>query len=272
LPTNKFTVNPLRGRKLKARPRVLPTAFVGQKKAERPKRFRRATGALARKVQRGRSRRERIILGGASGIADLGKSSDLSDYLKRVKTIREEWGKKAHTWDENSVTRKGEEEQLWFRGQPAEFGLSPKLHRKEYKGAAEEEIRLQFQRRALQLMQARVPDQHQHWDWYFLMQHYGAPTRLLEWTDNQLVGLFFGITDERNEGDAAVWILDPYWLNHNALTDVSGPLLPDWKEAEVYLKTLDEAFGVKEQVRKESQQQSIRRTLIVGWRFRVATS
>jgi len=150
-------------------------------------------------------------------MAALGKVSDLSSYLEKVKIVRGQWKKKTQTRDGRYVSRKGEEEQLWFRGQPSEFGLSPRIHRKEYRDAVEEEIRLQFQSRALQLMQTRLPEPDQCWNWYFLMQHYGAPTRLLDWTDNQLVALFFAVADEY-KSDAAVWILDPYWLNSEAFT------------------------------------------------------
>lgn len=56
---------------------------------------------------------------------------------------------------------------------------------------------------------------------YFIMQHYGIPTRLLDWSENALVALFFavnstGIDDKRS----VVYVLQPYLLNNYTLKEI----------------------------------------------------
>jgi hypothetical protein len=168
--------------------------------------------------------------------------ASIEAYLETTRKIRRSWPQK------DKPERTGEEERLWFRGQRCwDWGLSPKLYREPYKDADENEIRLEFQSHGIQLISGRAPTDK--WDWYFLMQHHNVPTRLLDWTENSLVALFFAVHEEQGVDtacDSAVWAMDPWWLNKKLRLGVWGPILPDYKESNHYLPDLEDAFFGKE--------------------------
>ncbi len=77
----------------------------------------------------------------------------------------------------------------WFRGQSKDDSLRPRVYRDRY---IETELALRFRRRARGVAAAleRVPERNEFDEWLFLMQHYGTPTRLLDWTESALLRTF----------------------------------------------------------------------------------
>lgn len=80
-----------------------------------------------------------------------------------------------------------------------------------------------FTEQAAAMALPELPPSTDRLGWWELMQHHGAPTRLLDWTKSPFVGLWFAFADHRHcDGDAALWIFNTRisWLNH--LEDVEA--------------------------------------------------
>jgi hypothetical protein len=110
----------------------------------------------------------------------------------------------------------------WFRGHSTVFeALLPCVQREPY-CSARENIEFWAGQRFRLRAPSFTPDLPK-WDdyvsWLLLMQHHGVPTRLLDWTENVLVGLYFAIRDSQNE-DGELWC-----MNHNELNWRSA----DWR-------------------------------------------
>lgn len=119
---------------------------------------------------------------------------------------------------------------LWFRGQTnAANHLVPGLARRRGKDwlAAEAMLINRFRQNAVALL---PPMPRSDWDWLLLMQHYGVPTRLLDWTENPLAGLYFAVVSTRGRDtrgvDGCVWVLDPVALNREASLASVGADIP----------------------------------------------
>lgn len=118
----------------------------------------------------------------------------------------------------SALDAKSGDDFVWYRGQAqASWELSPSLARLG-KMEAEDTIIKRFKQSAAPYIQrVPMPGHSGEWEWIFLMQHHRAPTRLLDWTENPLVALYFAINEDAyDEYDGALWCLDPISLNKSA--------------------------------------------------------
>ena len=158
----------------------------------------------------------------------------LEDYISFVEKLRAKRSKR-----------------LWYRGcGKASHNLKPSLYRHKKRQtiddilALEKELLARFQQRSIPFHSRPLTD---NWEWLFLMQHYGVPTRLLDWSESPLMALFFAVTLAAHKigksgrpvfsGDACVWLLDPdQWNKHsvNLKTFPGSVLTPDDVNATAY--------------------------------------
>lgn len=108
--------------------------------------------------------------------------------------------------------KNGNNEDFLFRGQKDDFPLIPKIARLKPKGdlfTTERLLLQEFKRTNPLLIDAQRP--MDDWDYLTIGQHFGLPTRLLDWSNNALTALWFAIwgndQERKNVCDAIVWIL-----------------------------------------------------------------
>ena len=81
------------------------------------------------------------------------------------------------------------------------------------------------------LLLAQVPSTS--FEWMFLMQHYGVPTRLLDWSESPLVALYFVVYDRNARlmsKDGTLWVLFPLDLNRNSTEVTAEVYIPSFED------------------------------------------
>jgi hypothetical protein len=126
--------------------------------------------------------------------------TSIEEFIITIKKIRRTWFRNV-----NYPT-------IWYRGiNNSDYKLLPGAYWRNK--CDEESMANSFMSTALPYIQHQPKDD---WDWYFIMQHYGIPTRLLDWTESPLIGLYFSLINTKKGLRPTVWMVDPVCINQSA--------------------------------------------------------
>lgn len=89
-------------------------------------------------------------------------------------------------------------------------------------GVAEDYVEREFRRRAHHYL-TDLPDDLDDLEWLALMQHHGAPTRLVDWTKSAFVAAFFAAESANSAKPFAIWAIDQKSVNAEAVAMLGLP-------------------------------------------------
>jgi len=132
---------------------------------------------------------------------------------------------KIHTSDLNQP--------IWYRGHAKQDWLLESRLIRENLATSERDYINKFKQNATLILSDEIRHNlnNSEFEWLFLMQHNGFPTRLLDWTENPLVGLYFVIRKRQYfSHDGTLWVLLPTKLNEISNLGYGPNIIPSFEE------------------------------------------
>ncbi len=121
--------------------------------------------------------------------------SSFNDYIQKIESS-------SFDYEDNKI--------ILYRGQEEDWPLIPKIGRvgsdgSTYSEDKENKILNEFRRLSYPFIDSNY-FKYNEWDWLSLAQHYNTPTRLLDWTENPLIALWFAcMKEQKNKSNRIVW-------------------------------------------------------------------
>jgi hypothetical protein len=144
--------------------------------------------------------------------------------LHYKETVLESWtdAKRLLSVDKTGWAWRGHGDSRWSLVSSLERAVR---HLKARRRDTEEMLYQTFTRRAHHYLPEELTDKADYLQWLSIMQHYGAPTRLLDWSYSPYIAAFFAFENATNpDGSCAVWAINFVWCGRQAKKLLKGVL------------------------------------------------
>jgi len=144
------------------------------------------------------------------------KARSLTDYIDVIEKYYIEWG---------VGTSPSDGFKIWFRGMEDDYSLVPVAFRTNNNRPYNE---FSIYNTFLSIYKNYTTERfdNANIELFSFMQHYGIPTRLLDWTESYLFALFFALDSVKEKNQPVVWVINTGALNSFSLNaKIEGPIV-----------------------------------------------